>query len=83
MRRLRRELGDVAEFRLFHQQMVLLTGSESSEAFCRAPDEVLDQGPAYKIMTPIFGGGVVFDAPKEPRQRIDGLEPKAISTSST
>ena len=29
----------------------------------RAADEVLDQGPAYKIMTPILGKGVVFDAP--------------------
>jgi sterol 14-demethylase len=63
MMRLRRELGDVAEFKLFHQTMVLLTGTEASEAFYRAPDEVLDQGPAYKIMTPIFGKGVVFDAP--------------------
>ena len=63
MMRLRRQLGDVAEFKLFHQSMVLLTGTEASEAFYRAPDEVLDQGPAYKIMTPIFGKGVVFDAP--------------------
>jgi sterol 14-demethylase len=63
MMRLRQELGDVAEFKLFHQDMVLLTGTEASEAFYRAPDEVLDQGPAYKIMTPIFGEGVVFDAP--------------------
>ncbi|QSA98171.1 cytochrome P450 [Methylococcus sp. EFPC2] len=63
MMRLREELGDVAEFKLFHQDMVLLTGAEASEAFYRAPDEVLDQGPAYKIMTPIFGEGVVFDAP--------------------
>lgn len=63
MMRLRRQLGEVAEFKLFHQSMVLLTGTEASEAFYRAPDEVLDQGPAYKIMTPIFGKGVVFDAP--------------------
>ena len=63
MMRLRQELGDVAEFRFFHQKMVLLTGTEASEAFYRAPDEVLDQGPAYKFMTPIFGEGVVFDAP--------------------
>ncbi|MBM4200163.1 MAG: cytochrome P450, partial [Gammaproteobacteria bacterium] len=60
---LRAQLGDVAEFKMFHQDMVLLTGRDASEAFYRAPDEVLDQGPAYKIMTPIFGKGVVFDAP--------------------
>src|SRR5690606_13667806 len=63
MMRLREQLGEVAEFKLFHQSMVLLTGTEASEAFYRAPDEVLDQGPAYRIMTPIFGKGVVFDAP--------------------
>lgn len=63
MMRLRRDFGDIVEFKLFHQKMVLLTGVAASEAFYRAPDEVLDQGPAYKIMTPIFGKGVVFDAP--------------------
>jgi sterol 14-demethylase len=63
MMRLRARLGDVAEFKMFHQDMVLMTGAEASEAFYRAPDEVLDQGPAYKLMTPIFGKGVVFDAP--------------------
>ena len=54
MMRLRARYGDVAEFRMFHQEMVLLTGTAASEAFYRAPDEVLDQGAAYKIMTPIF-----------------------------
>lgn len=63
MMRLREQLGDVAEFKMFHQDMVLLTGDKASEAFYRAPDEQLDQGAAYKIMTPIFGRGVVFDAP--------------------
>ncbi|SMF94196.1 sterol 14-demethylase [Methylomagnum ishizawai] len=63
MMRLRAKLGDIAEFQMFHQDMVLMTGAEASEAFYRAPDEVLDQGPAYKLMTPIFGEGVVFDAP--------------------
>lgn len=63
MMRLREKLGDVAEFKMFHQDMVLLTGDKASEAFYRAPDEQLDQGAAYKIMTPILGQGVVFDAP--------------------
>ena len=73
---LRQQLGDVAEFKLFHQDMVLLTGSAASEAFYRAPDEVLDQGPAYKIMTPIFGEGVVFDAPiKKKNQQLQMLMP--------
>jgi sterol 14-demethylase len=76
MMQLRQQLGDVAEFKLFHQDMVLLTGSAASEAFYRAPDEVLDQGPAYKIMTPIFGPGVVFDAPiKKKNQQLQMLMP--------
>lgn len=76
MMRLRQRFGDVAEFRMFHQSMVLLTGVEASEAFYRAPDEVLDQGAAYKIMTPIFGQGVVFDAPiKRKNQQLQMLMP--------
>jgi sterol 14-demethylase len=76
MMELRKEFGDVGEFRLFHQEMVLLTGCEASEAFYRAPDDVLDQGPAYKFMTPIFGRGVVFDAPIERKnQQLQMLMP--------
>ncbi|MFI3197269.1 MAG: cytochrome P450 [Methylococcaceae bacterium] len=60
---LRESLGEIGEFRMFHQKMVLMTGPEANEAFFRAPDAQLDQSQAYKIMTPIFGKGVVFDAP--------------------
>ncbi len=60
---LRAKLGEIGEFRMFHQEMVLLTGPEGNEAFFRAPDAQLDQNEAYKVMTPIFGKGVVFDAP--------------------
>ncbi|OYV20597.1 MAG: cytochrome P450, family 51 (sterol 14-demethylase) [Methylococcaceae bacterium NSM2-1] len=63
MMRLRKTLGEIGEFRMFHQKMVLMTGPEANEAFFRAPDAQLDQSQAYKIMTPIFGKGVVFDAP--------------------
>jgi len=63
MMKLRQTLGEIGEFRMFHQKMVLLTGPEANEAFFRAPDAQLDQSQAYKIMTPIFGKGVVFDAP--------------------
>ncbi len=63
MVRLRNSLGEIGEFRMFHQKMVLMTGPEANEAFFRAPDAQLDQSQAYKIMTPIFGKGVVFDAP--------------------
>jgi sterol 14-demethylase len=63
MMTLRNTLGEIGEFRMFHQKMVLMTGPEANEAFFRAADAQLDQSQAYKIMTPIFGKGVVFDAP--------------------
>ena len=60
---LRAKFGEIGEFRMFHQKMVLMTGPEANEVFFRAPDEQLDQNEAYKVMTTIFGKGVVFDAP--------------------
>jgi sterol 14-demethylase len=68
MRRVRAECGDVGQFTLAGRDVVLLTGAEANETFFRAPDEVLDQGEAYPFMTPIFGKGVVFDAPPERRK---------------
>lgn len=57
--------GDVASFTLLGQNIVLLTGDEASELFYRSSDEQLDQSAAYKLMTPIFGEGIIFDAPIE------------------
>jgi sterol 14-demethylase len=65
MRRVRQECGPVGEFRMLNKQVVLLSGAEAQEAFCRAPDEQLSQKVAYRLMTPIFGEGVVFDAPAQ------------------
>lgn len=67
--RLREALGEIGEFRMFHQEMVFLSGPEANEAFFRAPDEQLDQSAAYKVMTPIFGKGVVFDAPQHKKDQ--------------
>lgn len=69
MMKLRNTLGEIGEFRMFHQRMVLMTGPEANEAFFRAPDSQLDQSQAYKIMTPIFGKGVVFDAPPDKKDQ--------------
>ena len=54
---------NIIAFRLLTQDVVLVTGTEANEAYFRAPDDVLDRREAYKLMTPIFGEGVVFDAP--------------------
>lgn len=57
------EVGEIATFTMFGQKILLLTGDEASELFYRSTDEQLDQSAAYKLMTPIFGEGLVFDAP--------------------
>jgi sterol 14-demethylase len=63
--RAREEAGEIVEFRLLNQDVVLLSGPEGNEAFFRAPDDQVCRREAYKVMTPIFGKGVVFDAPVE------------------
>ena len=70
MARVRAECGDVGEFRLADRPVVLLSGAEANEWFFRAPEEDLDQAEAYPFMTPIFGEGVVFDAPPERRREM-------------
>jgi sterol 14-demethylase len=70
MKRVRAECGDVGVFRLADRDVVLLTGAGANEVFFRAPEEILDQAEAYPFMTPIFGEGVVFDAPPERRREM-------------
>lgn len=65
MQAVRAACGPVGEFRMLNKRVVLLTGPAAQEAFCRAPDETLSQKVAYRMMTPVFGEGVVFDAPPE------------------
>ena len=70
MRRVRDECGDVGRFRLGQRDVVLFSGADANEFYFRAPEETLDQGEAYPFMTPIFGPGVVFDAPPERRREM-------------
>ncbi|MDQ1374006.1 MAG: sterol 14alpha-demethylase [Actinomycetota bacterium] len=70
MRRTRDECGAVGEFRLADRPVVLVSGAEANEWFFRSPEEDLDQAEAYPFMTPIFGEGVVFDAPPERRREM-------------
>jgi sterol 14alpha-demethylase len=65
LERARAECGDVASFNVGPKRMVLLTGPDASEAFFRAPDSVLNPSEAYKMMTPVFGEDVVYDAPMD------------------
>ncbi|MCD4526007.1 cytochrome P450 [Nocardioides sp. cx-173] len=68
--RVRDECGDIGRFRLADRDVVLVSGAQANEQFFRAPDSTLDQAAAYPFMTPIFGKGVVFDAPPEERQQM-------------
>lgn len=63
--RAHRECGELAEFDLGGQPTVLMSGPEAQQAFFRAPDEQLSQALAYQVMVPVFGPGVIFDAPAE------------------
>ena len=76
LHRVRDECGDIGTFRLADRDVYLVAGAEVNETFFRAPDEVLDQAAAYPFMTPIFGKGVVFDAP--PEQRRQSLKNQAL-----
>ncbi len=60
-----RELGEVAALDVVGRRMVALFGPEAHEAVFRAPDSQLNPQDAYKIMTPIFGKGMVYDAPAD------------------
>ena len=71
LERARRECGDVAKFRVVGKDMVLLTGPEVHEPFFRAPEEQLSPSEAYKMMVPVFGEGVAYDA--EPRRMFEQL----------
>jgi sterol 14-demethylase len=70
MQRVHDECGEVGEFRLAGRHVVLLSGAEANEIFFRATEDELNQAEAYPFMTPIFGKGVIFDAPPERRQEM-------------
>src|SRR5262249_45699629 len=63
--RANRELGEVAAFNVFNRRMVAVFGPEAHEAVFRAADAQLSPSEAYKIMTPVFGKDIVYDAPPE------------------
>jgi sterol 14-demethylase len=63
--RANRELGEIAAFNVANRRMVALFGPAAHEAVFRAPDTQLSPSEAYKIMTPVFGKDIVYDAPPE------------------
>ena len=63
--RANRELGEIAAFNILNRRMVAMFGPEAHEAVFRAPDAQLNPSEAYKIMTPVFGKDIVYDASPE------------------
>src|SRR5690606_11714337 len=61
----RRKHGNAFSMRLAGNVVDVLTGPDASEAVLRAKDEVLNPREAYKLMTPIFGEGIAYDAEPE------------------
>ncbi|MFK7986275.1 MAG: cytochrome P450 [Sandaracinaceae bacterium] len=63
--RARKEHGEVAAFDVAGKSMIAFFGPDAHEALFRAPDTTMNPSEAYKIMTPVFGEGMVYDAPPD------------------
>ncbi|GAB5452019.1 MAG: cytochrome P450 [Halioglobus sp.] len=59
------ECGELAEYNMAGQQTVLMSGPAAQEAFLKTLDKKLSRAAAYQAMVPVFGEGVIFDAPPE------------------
>ena len=69
--RLRDECGELGQFRLLDRDVVFFSGAEAQEVFFRQSDNVFDPQPtSNELMRPIFGEGVVYDAPPEKRREM-------------
>ena len=55
--------GEVFTLRLGWKRLTFLVGPAAHAVFFRATDEELDQAPVYSFSVPVFGEGVVYDAP--------------------
>jgi sterol 14-demethylase len=69
--RAQREHGEVAVMEVFGRRMVGFFGPEAHAAIFRASDDELNASDAYKIMTPVFGKDVAYDA--EPTRMAEQL----------
>ena len=58
----KRRYGNVFSIHLVGTTAAVLLGAEGNEAVFRAPDDQLNPKEAYKLMTPIFGKGIAYDA---------------------
>ena len=65
----RKIYGNIFTINMLHIKSTFLIGCEAHKAFFEAMDCELDQAPCYKFMIPVFGEGVVYDAPITKRRQ--------------
>ena len=65
LRRGRERFGDVFAIRLLGQRATVFCGPDAQAAFFQAPEAQLSAREAYRLMAPIFGKGVAYDATPE------------------
>lgn len=80
-----KECGPVFTMNFLGNEMTFLVSADAQVPFYRANDEELSQNEPYKFMTPIFGKGIVFDAPLNIKNQqlkfVSGaLRPQALKT---
>merc|ERR1719197_1699180 len=61
--------GEIFTLKIMGQRLTFLVGPEAHEPFMRKNDEELDQNEPYQFCVPIFGPGVVYDAPTATRNQ--------------
>jgi sterol 14alpha-demethylase len=65
LRQGRERLGEVFAFRLLGRRATAFCGPDAQAAFFQAPEDHLSAREAYRLMAPIFGRGVAYDASPE------------------
>jgi len=63
MTRARVLYGDLCTVAMPGTDAIVMTGAKAQEKFFRVSDEDVSQAEAYRMMTPIFGEGIAYDAP--------------------
>lgn len=65
----RRKYGPVFSFTLMGKRLTVVTGAVNHEVFFMARNAVFSPREVYKVMKPVFGPGVVYDATSYERMR--------------
>lgn len=63
------KFGSMFTVNIFGQRLTFMVGRDARCAFYRSRDDVLSQAEVYGFMTPVFGKGVVYDAPPKIRRQ--------------